>query len=313
MAEQKQPNTEGRDEDDFNFAVMPGRDSRSYESQGTPGSIPNGSGNSQGGNILHNKVTYLIVGALVLLTLGALAFFLLGSKDKDKDQTLEVTTSKMPKIFLQRYFGAELCTIQGRCGDSADPDEDGLNNYDEFLQQTDPTLNDTDSDGLADGDEVHVYHTKPNNAFTDAVASAIEKGYNDGSQIKAGFDPFTNGIKMTKTRLDQIADSEDEYGLHEPTVTFLAAPQSKTVNVSIVAGKFDPTPLTVNLNDTVVWLNKDTASHQITPDSGQPDATTMASGSLATNQTFSFKFVKLGTFNYHDNAKPDMKGTVIVK
>ena len=49
----------------------------------------------------------------------------------------------------------------------ADPDGDGLTNYEEYLNGTDYTTVDTDDDGLSDGDEVHLYGTNPNSADTD--------------------------------------------------------------------------------------------------------------------------------------------------
>ncbi|MFX0061256.1 MAG: hypothetical protein ACFFC7_03650 [Candidatus Hermodarchaeota archaeon] len=48
-----------------------------------------------------------------------------------------------------------------------DYDEDGLTNYDEGLEGTDPQNPDTDSDGLLDGEEVHTYSTNPKNSHSD--------------------------------------------------------------------------------------------------------------------------------------------------
>jgi hypothetical protein len=49
----------------------------------------------------------------------------------------------------------------GDNGAAGDPDHDGLNNLDEYLNETNPNNSDSDSDGLSDGDEVHIYGSSP--------------------------------------------------------------------------------------------------------------------------------------------------------
>lgn len=61
---------------------------------------------------------------------------------------------------------------------SGDFDGDGLTNAEEFSLGTDPTLADSDGDGLSDGDEVHTRNTDPSKADTDG------DGLSDGDEIK---------------------------------------------------------------------------------------------------------------------------------
>jgi hypothetical protein len=58
-----------------------------------------------------------------------------------------------------------------------DNDSDGLNNLQEFINNTDPSVSDNDSDGLSDGDEFYTYRTDPANADSD------EDGLNDGDEV----------------------------------------------------------------------------------------------------------------------------------
>lgn len=66
-------------------------------------------------------------------------------------------------------------TIGDAC--DSDIDGDGLSNEDESLYETNPLLYDTDSDGLADGDEIIIYFTNPNLVDTD------KDGLSDGDEV----------------------------------------------------------------------------------------------------------------------------------
>ena len=65
-----------------------------------------------------------------------------------------------------------------------DPDLDDLDNYNEYLYNTDPHVSDTDADGLFDGAEVLTYNTNPLLNDTDG------DGYLDGEEVAAGSDPL---------------------------------------------------------------------------------------------------------------------------
>ncbi|MEO0972447.1 MAG: PQQ-binding-like beta-propeller repeat protein, partial [Pseudomonadota bacterium] len=67
-----------------------------------------------------------------------------------------------------------------------DDDEDGLTNRREFIALSDPTLADSDGDGLADGEEVDVWGTSPRNADTD------EDYLSDEQEVRTtGTDPIS--------------------------------------------------------------------------------------------------------------------------
>lgn len=267
--------------------------------------------------IWHNRTTYVVISILVLLVLGGLAYFLLWP-NSTTDNNDQKSVAKLPKVFVKQFFNVDICLDLTKCGDDADPDTDGLTNYEEFVEQSDPTKPDTDSDGLADGDEFNVYLTNPINKYTDNRSVAAQSNYTDGSQIKNEYDPLTPGLKMTEVRKQQISGAIEQYQLHEPTITTLetsSAPQSKTVTIFITNGKFDPSITTINVNDTVVWLNKDTLPRQIMSNN-HPDhnlTPDLASGSLATNQTFSYKFTKAGSYAYHDETNPSVTAKIEVK
>lgn len=87
-----------------------------------------------------------------------------------------------------------------------------------------------------------------------------------------------------------------------------AAPQPATHTVTIDATAFMPADLTVNVGDTVVWVNKDPYAHTATAKNGGFDSDDITSGK-------SWKFVakKKGDFPYICSIHPSMKGTLHVK
>ena len=94
-----------------------------------------------------------------------------------------------------------------------------------------------------------------------------------------------------------------------PNVPPMPSNPTSTKNIEISNFAFSPTTLTINKGDTIIWTNKDSASHTVTSDSG----TELSSGTLSNGQTYSHTFSNSGTYNYHCNFHGMMKGTIIVK
>jgi len=83
-----------------------------------------------------------------------------------------------------------------------------------------------------------------------------------------------------------------------------------TVNVSITNYVFTPSSVTINLGDTVSWMNNSGSTHTATSTSGVWD-----SGNITTGATYARQFNTGGTFPYQDSlygASRGMTGTVIV-
>lgn len=80
---------------------------------------------------------------------------------------------------------------------------------------------------------------------------------------------------------------------------------TKTYTVLIERLNFDPTEITVNVNDTVVWVNDDTIIHAIIS-TGK-----FESPGLRSNESWSFTFLYAGNYTYFDEGS-FKKGKVIV-
>jgi plastocyanin len=71
---------------------------------------------------------------------------------------------------------------------------------------------------------------------------------------------------------------------------------------------FVPMALTVNAGSTVTWANTDDEPHTIVSDTGL-----FRSGAIDTNESFSFKFDKPGTYHFTCSIHPRMVGTIVVQ
>ncbi|MDD3370098.1 MAG: cellulose binding domain-containing protein, partial [Lachnospiraceae bacterium] len=71
----------------------------------------------------------------------------------------------------------------GITDDNADMDADGVSNKEEIERYTNPISNDTDEDGLLDGEELYTYYTNPCSRDTDGDQAS------DKWEIENGYDP----------------------------------------------------------------------------------------------------------------------------
>lgn len=82
----------------------------------------------------------------------------------------------------------------------------------------------------------------------------------------------------------------------------------QTNSVEISNFQFTPATITVKAGTKVTWTNKDSVQHNVVGDNFK----NLRGPLLDQGKTFSFTFDKVGTYPYHCNPHPYMKGTVIV-
>lgn len=80
-----------------------------------------------------------------------------------------------------------------------------------------------------------------------------------------------------------------------------------TKTIAIYGSTFSPKSATITEGDTVTWVNRDNANHQILADKGQ-----FVSAILRPKQTFSFTFNAAGTYTYKDELNRKLAGTIKV-
>ncbi len=86
------------------------------------------------------------------------------------------------------------------------------------------------------------------------------------------------------------------------------AGSAESTQILIKDFMFMPLSLTVSAGATVTWANKDDEPHTVVSDAG-----VFRSGALDTNESFSFKFDKPGTYHFTCSIHPRMVGTIVVQ
>jgi plastocyanin len=71
---------------------------------------------------------------------------------------------------------------------------------------------------------------------------------------------------------------------------------------------FAPTAITVAAGSTVTWTNRDDEPHTVVSAEGL-----FRSAALDTDESFSFRFEKPGTYRYTCSIHPRMVGTIVVR
>lgn len=149
-----------------------------------------------------------------------------------------------------QYFTSADCDPT-QCGDAEDPDQDGLQNLKEFQLATNPTNLDSDSDGLVDGDEVHVFSCSPLDIHTAGDAT-----YTDADDLKGGWDcgrPAGSTDKMSDDKLKEIQKQTVANPLHEATLKTLGDAvtryQLDSVMSSATPPEANPTDVPAQLPD----------------------------------------------------------------
>lgn len=82
-------------------------------------------------------------------------------------------------------------------------------------------------------------------------------------------------------------------------------------SVSITARSFTPGTVKIKRGESVAWLNKDRSMHLIVSDSDL--AGFKGQGNLLFNDMYLYTFNAVGTYTYHDQLNPSLKGTVVVE
>jgi plastocyanin len=82
-------------------------------------------------------------------------------------------------------------------------------------------------------------------------------------------------------------------------------------NVEIKNMMFTPSQISVSKGAKVTWTNNDNTAHTVIDDLSNVGGP--SSGTIEPGGTYSFTFTKSGSYQYHCNIHPSMRGTIVVK
>jgi plastocyanin len=102
---------------------------------------------------------------------------------------------------------------------------------------------------------------------------------------------------------------------HKSTVSSPSAIPAAAVNITS-SGGFVPATISVKIGQAVVWTNKDSKPHIVASDPYPTDnilPDLNAKQPMGLNDTYSYIFRAAGTYTYHDDLNPSLKGTVVVQ
>ena len=118
-----------------------------------------------------------------------------------------------------------------------------------------------------------------------------------------------------------FAATSISYGLHRtanlvtpsnPPPMPVAAPSEATSSVIVQIDNFNfqPKELTIAVGTSVTWVNRDDVPHTATSKGATP---LFDSKALDTDDSYSFKFISPGVYQYYCKVHPHMTGTITVK
>lgn len=111
---------------------------------------------------------------------------------------------------------------------------------------------------------------------------------------------------ISKTGYDRDANKS---GVNIPSSAESNTPQTENKIIEIKNFAYFPEEISISVGETLVWINRDSAKHTVTSDSGNE----LDSELLGKNSEYSHTFTKAGTFDYHCTPHPYMKARIIVE
>ncbi|MDP9089507.1 MAG: cupredoxin domain-containing protein [Pseudomonadota bacterium] len=98
------------------------------------------------------------------------------------------------------------------------------------------------------------------------------------------------------------------WGMAAVALLWTGARAADSTQIQVKDFAFMPTTLTVSTGAQVTWVNKDDEPHTVVSDTGM-----FRSGAMDTNDSFTFKFGKPGTYRFTCSIHPRMVGTIVVE
>jgi plastocyanin len=121
------------------------------------------------------------------------------------------------------------------------------------------------------------------------------------------------GVVLAVTKKSNNNNSQPNYNQNSSSQSNAQPNNSSSSNgaIDIKNMMFTPSQISIQKGGTVTWTNHDTTTHTVIDDLSSADGP--HSGDIPPGGTYSFTFNKTGSFQYHCNIHPSMRGTIVVK
>ena len=129
-------------------------------------------------------------------------------------------------------------------------------------------------------------------------------------QPRAADGPGPGPLKVPETELTKmlgISTISERACALSITDTTLASPEPHAARIEVRDFTFSPVTVAVQADSSVTWTNLDPEPHTIASEDG-----VFRSSAIDTNESFTFRFERPGTYRYLCTIHPRMRGTVLV-
>ncbi len=157
-----------------------------------------------------------------------------------------------------------------------------------------------------------IYITKSasqNNVGNEAATLPASPSAGEPPASAVGPEPTPAPAPVAEPKVDVTAKAKIETPVKVASVPEKKLMENKTTHISAAGYAFSPASIKVHVSDVVIWSNTDSASHTVTSDTGSE----LASDYFKKGESFTHTFKSKGTFTYHCEPHPWMKGTIIVE
>ena len=160
---------------------------------------------SGGGFFLFDSGTWKLAGIPTAVSISSSSTFAQSNSSQDTNYFVRISQyrqtilNNIPDTSSYAGWAIDQSLYGAAANTSADPDADGFDNQQEFLLGTNPTLSDSDSDGLSDSEEVNTYSTDPLDPDSD------DDGLSDGNEVNT----YSTDPNDTDSDDDGLSDAEE--------------------------------------------------------------------------------------------------------
>lgn len=242
-----------------------------------------------------------------------------GSTPNNKDGTIEKyewrfgdgtvkTDRDVSHIYLESNFYSVTLTVTN---------DDGLSNtYKEAIEVKTNNSSDVDDDGIPDFLDDCPNKPETTNGYNDSDGCPDTKPNGGVMSLDSDNDGIIDDVDQCPNEKETINGFKDEDGCPDfkpSSNKIIISPGSSIPDCENNNSCYIPFERTINVGNTVLWSNEDTAQHTVTSGTLDRADGMFDSGLFGPGKSFEYTFDQSGTYDYFCMLHPWAKGIVVVK